>query len=50
MSLILLLVHFALPHGDYVVEAAGWQFQMTLQSPLTLSTSSVDAAAATPAK
>jgi hypothetical protein len=43
------LVHFATPHGDYVVESAGWQFQLTLQSPLSVDVARVNAAAATPA-
>lgn len=46
---IFALVHFATPHGDYVVEAAGWQFQLTLQSPLPVDVARVNAAAATPA-
>jgi hypothetical protein len=47
-GLIFALFHFTQPHGDYMLDAAGWQFQMTLQSPLTVDVSSVTAAAAAP--
>jgi hypothetical protein len=46
---IFALFHFAGQHGDYLIDPAGWQFQMVIQSPLTVDVSRVSAAAAAPA-
>jgi hypothetical protein len=43
------LFHLATPHGDYIVEPAGWQFQLVLQNPLPVDIARVNAAAVTPA-
>lgn len=46
-ALVIAVTHHS--HSDYTLEAAGWQFQMTLQDPLPVDVSRVNAAAATPA-
>jgi hypothetical protein len=46
-TLIILKANHA--HSDYIVEDAGWQFQLTLQSPLPVDVARVNAAAATAA-
>jgi hypothetical protein len=46
-TLVILKTHHA--HSDYIVEDAGWQFQLTLQNPLAVDVARVNAAAATPA-
>jgi hypothetical protein len=46
--LMLVLAHHSVSNTDFLLYDAGWQFQMILDSPLTLDASQVSAAAATP--
>jgi hypothetical protein len=43
----LILVHHSANNTDFVLYSAGWQFQMVLDSPITLDAAQVSAAAAT---
>jgi hypothetical protein len=45
---MLVLAHHRVNNTDFVLFDAGWQFQMVLDSPVTLDTAQVAAAAATP--
>jgi hypothetical protein len=46
--LLLVLAHHNVNNTDFLLYDAGWQFQMILDSPLTLDAAQVSAAAATP--
>ena len=46
--LMLVLAHHSVSNTDFLLYDAGWQFQMILDSPLTLDATQVSAAAATP--
>jgi len=46
--LMLVLAHHSVSNTDFLLYDAGWQFQMILDSPLTLDAAQVSAAAATP--
>jgi hypothetical protein len=46
--LMLVLAHHSVNNTDFLLYDAGWQFQMILDSPLTLDAAQVAAAAATP--
>ena len=46
--LMLVLAHHSVSNTDFLLYDAGWQFQMILDSPLTLDEAQVSAAAATP--
>ena len=46
--LMLVLAHHRVSNTDFLLYDAGWQFQMILDSPLTLDAAQVSAAAATP--
>ena len=46
--LMLVLAHHSMNNTDFLLYDAGWQFQMILDSPLTLDAAQVSAAAATP--
>jgi hypothetical protein len=45
---MLVLAHHSVNNTDFLLYDAGWQFQMILDSPLTLDAAQVAAAAATP--
>ncbi len=47
--LMLVLAHHSVNNTDFVLYDAGWQFQMILDSPITLDSAQVAAAASTPA-
>jgi hypothetical protein len=49
MALVFTLAHHNAKNTDYLLFDNGWQFQMVLQSPLTLDAGKVAAAAAMPA-
>jgi hypothetical protein len=48
IGLLFLFIHNGGQHGNYLLDDAGWQFQMTLQNPLSLDAANVAAAAAMP--
>jgi hypothetical protein len=47
-ALMAVLAHHSVNNTDFLLYDAGWQFQMILDSPLTLDAAQVSAAAATP--